>query len=308
MSDPASEPGAPDGGNINIPPAAEGSVSKKAQAKLPNLASIASTPDRVLLRLNKLLAAPGGLSAFLSTFNYTLYLLAYLEAKSLPLQARLAAILSRTPAASAISTLQGPSQIAAFAGLLSNTRTTLRLFGLFPLYAWFRQLLQGPKPGQDTVLYCTSLAQCTLYMIFQGLENIALLTDHKVLSPSLVGRIDRASPAGSTAGVYKISYRAWMLGVMCDFIRLGREAQLEQARRAERDAGGQKSGRANYMEQDAVVDKRWWQDAVVPLSWAPMALQFGTETGFPGFNLGMMGLSGGIAGLGKIMAMWEATK
>ena len=103
---------------------------------------------------HRLLAAPGGLSAFLSTFNYTLYLLTYLEAKTLPLQARLYALLGKTlsPAAAA-----GPSHIAALGALLSSCRTTLRLFGLFPLYAWLRQLLAGPKPGQDPVLYATAL-------------------------------------------------------------------------------------------------------------------------------------------------------
>ena len=55
--------------------------------------------------------------------------------------------------------------------------TTLRLLGVPPLYAWLRQLLQGPKPGQDRVLYATALTQCTFYLLFQSLENIALLQE-----------------------------------------------------------------------------------------------------------------------------------
>ncbi|QRD04215.1 hypothetical protein JI435_129480 [Parastagonospora nodorum SN15] len=50
--------------------------------------------DRTILRLNKLLASPGGLSAFLSTFNYSLYILAYLQSKSLTLSALATRILA----------------------------------------------------------------------------------------------------------------------------------------------------------------------------------------------------------------------
>ena len=77
----------------------------------------------------RLIASPGGLSAFLSTFNYTLYLLAYVESKSTPLKIRLYQLLNRT---AAVPSLDGPSHIAALGSLLSSTRTTLRLFGLLP--------------------------------------------------------------------------------------------------------------------------------------------------------------------------------
>ena len=132
---------------------------------------------------NRLLAAPGGPSTFLSTFNYTLWLLAFLEAKSLPLQAKLFQRLGK--AAYPTSAVPGPSPIVALATLLSSARTTLRLLGLPPLYAWMRQLSQGPQKGQDSVLYATAVTQCAFYLIFQSFENIALLTDNKVFSSSL---------------------------------------------------------------------------------------------------------------------------
>lgn len=159
------------------------------------------------------------------------------------------------------------------------------------------------------MLYFTAVAQCTFYTLFQALENIGLLTDSKVLSPALAARIDRTGTVGSTASVYKYSYRAWLCGVLCDFVRLAREAQLERARRAER-VGGQKSGMelVREREQNEAVDAKWWREMVVPLSWTPVAVHFATESGVPGFNLGWMGALGGMAGLGKFADVWASTK
>lgn len=321
MSDPAAEPGVPaENHPSTIPPAAEKSVSAEVQKRAPSLVNLARTPDKILLRLNKyvslysstfkikvltshphrLLAAPGGLSAFLSTFNYTLYLLTYLEAKSLPLQAKLFQRLGK--AAYPTTATPGPSSIAALATLLSSCRTTLRLLGVPPLYAWLRQLLQGPKQGQDRVLYATALTQCVFYLIFQSFENIALLTDHKVLSSSLTSRFNKS---GNTARIYIWSYRAWFAGVVCDFVRLAREAQLEKQRRASRTES--EKGGVSTLEEDQKADAKWWADAVVPAAWFPFALHCALESGLPGFNLGVMGLSGGIAGLSKFVGLWQAT-
>lgn len=152
------------------------------------------------------------------------------------------------------------------------------------------------------MLYATALTQCTFYLLFQSLENIALLTDHKVLSPALTARFNKS---GSTARIYIWSYRAWFAGVVCDFVRLGREAQLERAKRAKRPEG-EKSG-VSVLEEDQKADAKWWAEAVVPASWFPMALHFALENGLPGFNLGVMGMAGGIAGLGRFASLWAAT-
>ncbi|TKA64377.1 hypothetical protein B0A55_10346 [Friedmanniomyces simplex] len=303
MSDPTTEPGAPSAGvSSDIPPAAEKSVAAEAKKRAPpRLLQLAATPDRVILRLNKLLATPGGLSSFLSTFNYTLYLLAYLESKSGSLRTKLFQLLNRTSAVPAL-TSQGAqaSHIAALGTMLSSTRTTLRLFGLFPMYAWLRQLMQGPKPGQDQVLYTTAVTQCLLYMTFQFLENVGLLTDYKALPGSATTRWT-ASSGGTTKKIYLWSYRAWMGGVLCDVVRLLREAQLERNKRSQR------GGSEVSVKEDEEVDKKWWSQMVVPLSWLPVAMQFSKEGGIPGFNLGIMGACGAMAGLGKAADLWAST-
>ncbi|KAH6001881.1 hypothetical protein HBI82_159070 [Parastagonospora nodorum] len=272
--------------------------------------------DRTILRLNKLLASPGGLSAFLSTFNYSLYILAYLQSKSLTLSALATRILAlvrpacddtKIPATTLINNA-GIPPVAALAVLISKARTTLRLFGLFPLYAWLRTLLAGPKPGADVVLHRIALLQATSYATYQALENICLLADSGVISPSFIARINQADP--KTARLYLWAYRAWLGGVSCDFLRLGREWQLEAKRRATRRqmvADGRAI--AEYQdEEDKKFDGRWWTDAMIASAWLPMALHFSSATGgLPGWNLGWMGVCGLVAGGTRAKALWRST-
>lgn len=199
----------------------------------------------------------------------------------------------------------GPSRIAALATLFSTTRVTLRLFGLFPMYAWLRKLLQGPEKGQDQVLYATALAQASLYAVFQFLENVALLTDHKVLPATYTDRWTRAV-GGKTSKIYLWAYRCWFAGVTCDFVRLAREAQLERAKRADKASASEKDVTLTKEEKEA--DAKWWTELVVPAAWTPVAIQFSTEGGVSWFNLGIMGACGGLAGLGKTAKLWAETK
>lgn len=199
----------------------------------------------------------------------------------------------------------GPSSFAALAAMLGQTRTTLRLFGLVPMYAWARALLAGPKPGQDQILYMTSVTQCALFIAFQFLENVALLTREGVLPKRLTARWTEKT-GGDVSGIFLAAYRAWLFGLSCDFVRLAREAQLERARRSQRSAAGKA---VSTYEEDKKIDTRWWADLVVPMAWFPIGFQFSnmTEGGFPGWNLGLMGICGAVAGLEKTKALWDAT-
>jgi hypothetical protein len=265
----------------------------------------------------RLLATPGGLSAALSTFNYTLYILAYAQTK-LPLSLtalaqRLLALVKLSTAASkpATATLVNTASvppIAALAVLISKARTTLRLLGLFPLYAWLRNLSAGPKPDADPVLHRIALLQASSYFVYQALENVSLLADSGVVGPAFIARINRGD--SKTARLYLWAYRAWLAGVSCDFLRLGREWQVEGHRRAVR-AKMQSEGKAvaEYQDDaDSQFDKRWWTDLMIAGAWFPMALHFSSSTGgLPGWNLGWMGLCGLVAGGGRAKALWAAT-
>jgi hypothetical protein len=264
-----------------------------------------------------LLASPGGLSAALSTFNYTLYILAYAQTKLPPSLTDLAQhLLSLVklssdvtkPATATLINNASVPPIAALAVLISKARTTLRLLGLFPLYAWLRNLSSGPKPDADPVLHRIALLQASSYFTYQALENISLLADSGVVSPSVVALINRGD--SKTARVYLWAYRAWLGGVSCDFLRLAREWYIESHRRSVR-AKMQSEGKAvaEYQDDaDAQFDRRWWTDAMIASAWFPMALHFSSSTGgLPGWNLGWMGLCGLVAGGGRAKALWAAT-
>ncbi|KAF2751286.1 hypothetical protein M011DRAFT_483231 [Sporormia fimetaria CBS 119925] len=312
MSDTTVEPGAPSAKAVSE--ATEKAVPKDIDVSKPSSAALAAKKvDQTVLRLNKLLASPGGLSAFLSTFNYTLYTLAYLQSVSPAIAQRARALLSlvkQTSSKPATSTLIADGAvppIAALAGLISRARTTLRLFGLLPLYAWMKALIAGPKPGSDTVLHHIAVTQCLSYIGYQALENISVLADNGVLSNKFVARINRGDP--TTARLYLWAYRAWLSGVSCDFLRLAREAQLEKRRRENRQQM-LSEGRAVqvYEDEDAKFDQKWWTDFVVAAAWFPMALHYSSSSGgIPGWNLGWMGLSGLVAGSSRAMGMWRAT-
>lgn len=214
---------------------------------------------------------------------------------------------AKLPAATLISN-GGVPPIAALAVLVSKARTTLRLFGLFPLYAWLRGLSSGPKPGADVVLHRIAVLQASSYFTYQALENISLLADSGVVSASAISAINRGD--SKTARVYLWAYRAWLGGVSCDFLRLAREWQLEGRRRSVR-AQMVSDGRAiaEYQdEEDAKFDKRWWTDLMIASAWLPMALHFSSSTGgIPGWNLGIMGACGLVAGGTRARALWATT-
>jgi hypothetical protein len=214
---------------------------------------------------------------------------------------------SKIPATTLVSN-GGIPPIAALAVLVSKARTTLRLTGLFPLYAWLRALVAGPNPGADVVLHRIALLQASSYFTYQALENISLLADSGVVSSSFVARINRGDT--KTARVYLWAYRAWLGGVSCDFLRLAREWQLEGKRRSIRKQM-QSDGRAlaEYQDdEDAKFDKKWWSELTAAGAWLPMALHFSSSTGgIPGWNLGLMGACGLIAGGTKVKALWAST-
>jgi hypothetical protein len=135
------------------------------------------------------------------------------------------------------------------------------------------------------------------------LENISVLADNGVLPKSFIARINRGD--STTARLYLWAYRAWFSGIICDFLRLGREAQLEKAKRASR---GQAARSSVYEEEDKRVDKKWRTDLMIACAWAPMAWHFSSTTGgIPGWNLGWMGVCGLVAGSSRARGLWRGT-
>ncbi|KAK0639564.1 hypothetical protein B0T16DRAFT_361168, partial [Cercophora newfieldiana] len=264
-------------------------ASKKAQLAL-------SGPDSLIFRLEKLFWPSKDLGSILTTFNYGLYLLAYFDGKAHKLKSdalTLLTLLTKSPAVAGLAGHMHPeaeaSPFAKLGMVVSNTRTTLRLFGLLPIYVRARKLMIDSQ-GMDKVLWAVEAVQCSLFATFQLLENVAFLTDNGILSRRPLG--DAAGVAGRVARLYRLAHRAWFLGIMCDFARLLREAQIFFRRKH--------IDETDLTEDEVEKAAQWYSDWIRPLAWLPIGWQLSawTEEGMAGFNnLGVQGIAGVLADL-----------
>ncbi|KAF2234327.1 hypothetical protein EV356DRAFT_576770 [Viridothelium virens] len=319
MSDPVVEPGAD--GPKDVAPPSKGAISKDYSVQ-KNAISLAAQADSVVLRLNKLIGSPGGLSSLLSTSNYALYLIAHLRTQT-PFLARFSQLflhtlnykrpIPPTKPPPTPSTVAAISPLLSLASLISKTRTNLRLLGLPAIYATLRALLTKTSgPTDDALLHRITITQCLGYFAFQLLENIYVLIEAGVIPKSFLDRFARGGKA-DVGRVMLWSCRAWLVGVSCDLLRVLREAVLMRRRREVAGSGDEQGDARTNVEKGGKremddEDAKWWRELIVPVSWLPVAVHYSLEGGVPGMNMGIMGLCGMIAGIGKTQALWAATK
>lgn len=139
-------------------------------------------------------------------------------------------------------------------------------------------------------------------MAYQVLENVGLLTNHKVLPPSLTAQW--ADETGRPVHVFLWAYRAWLVGVLSDLVRLAREAQLKTSLKA-------RDGSALTIEEtkaDKQRDQKWWTDLMITTVWIPIAVHFSKRGGFPWFNMGIMGACGIGASWSRTAQLWKETE
>lgn len=238
------------------------------------------------------------MGAGLSTLNYSLYLAAYLHAQS-PSRAAVIAYISRligrsskvattiTPPAGAAAT----SFLTPLGALISDTRTTLRLTGLLPLYIWMKTLLSKKASKEmDPALHRIALLQCGGYIGFQLLENIYHLAGKGLVPVSFIEK------RGGVAKWVAWSCRAWLVGVASDFLRLWREAELEKSRASTRSA-----------KEKEEYDRKWWNEFMTAAYWIPVALQYSNYPDGIGLSTGAVGFLGLMAGLTNFRNAWAAT-
>ncbi|ERF71945.1 hypothetical protein EPUS_06504 [Endocarpon pusillum Z07020] len=270
----------------------------------------ASATDQSIVRLQRLLTTATGLDTFLSTLNYTLYILAYLEAQS-PSKATLLQRLLKLSNAGTRGSQNTPSKplqgippsatpFGTLASLISDTRITLRLTALLPLYVWLRKLVNN-NGRQDRSLRAIALAQCISYIIFQFTENVVFLADRGIVSRKWLEK------RGGSAKWWLWSSRAWLIGVCCDLLRLFREAVIDPEngvllRRT------RKGRMETEIEKQQKADRMWWSEVFVASCWLPVCLHYSLQNGLKGVNSGVIGLLGFMAGAQSFMAQWAKTK
>ncbi|KAL2438345.1 hypothetical protein ABEF95_007328 [Exophiala dermatitidis] len=272
---------------------------KPALAKLPkDVTNTISRTDEIIVRISKLIKTTAGLGAALSTLNYSIYLAAYLHAKA-PTRAAvityISRLIGRTPSKippGALAPANPTSFLTPLGSLISDTRTTLRLTGLIPLYIWLKTLLSRKSAAEmDPALRRVALVQCTAYMGFQALENIYHLVVKGVLPADIVAK------RGGINKWVAWSCRAWLVGVAADFLRLLREAQLDKSKRA-----------AKSTQEREDFDRKWWNEFMVAAYWIPVAIHYSNyPEGIRYMNTGLVGFFGLMAGLNNFRNQWAAT-
>ncbi|RMZ75255.1 hypothetical protein DV738_g5569, partial [Chaetothyriales sp. CBS 135597] len=253
-----------------------------------------SKTDELLARLVR---SAGDFNAALGYVNYGIFLLAYLHSVSAPSRAKLIAGLQKAIGGEpkAAASLQPSSTfLNPLGALLSDTRTTLRLTGLLPLSVLLRSLLDKNSPRRaDPVAYKIALVQCLSFIGFQLLENVGHLTRKGVIPASFIAN------RGGEGAWAQWSCRSWLLGILTDFLRLAREAQVNQQKK--------EKGQITAQEQKA-FEATWWAGLRTSLAWLPMALHYSLDGGLPFMNPGLIALSGFLAYRGNFNNAWAATK
>ena len=249
---------------------------------------------------HRMLSTSAGLESVLSTLTYSQYLLAYLEPRlQLGLVTTANSLLGTKLAAS--PPITGPSRFVALGTLLFNTRTALRLFNLPLLYTWTRNTMDDPYIRRDAFVHTTTALKCGFYMTFQCLENVAFLTEKNVLPVALTARWN---PSGEIGRIYLWACRAWLAGVVCDILRLAREAYINSMSRTEKVPSAETTLSKGY---PVIEEFDWWLELAIPVAWLPMATHFSIPGGLRYFNDGWFGACGMVEGLCKAVPIWLAT-
>ncbi|KAM5430429.1 hypothetical protein McanCB56680_003088 [Microsporum canis] len=292
---------------VDIAPSAP-QPAKAVEMEDEKPSSTPSAIDSTILRLNN---AHGTERAF-ATVGYSAHILHYALTHSRRLNhLALSALGRKTPssASSAASSSSSASSahphLLALASLVSETRTSLRLLGLIPLWAWGSSICKSPPA--DPVLRAIAYGQVISCVLFQFLENVAFLASKGVLSKRAVERW------GSLSKWSLWSIRAWLTHILLELVKLVRESQIaaQEQRRGRDDAAsaaekGVKQKGKEEAAKIALKAKAWNQRLVNSLAWLPLCLHWSVDGGIgvPASLVGVLSLTAGAWG---IHDLWLAT-
>lgn len=262
----------------------------------------------------RLTSTAGGLDAVLAGTSYVSHAVHHLLASApwIAFQTRLSLLarLNQRPAPPKPSP-SAPSQshLLALASLCSETRYTLRLFGLVPLWTWGSSTLKSPP--SDPVIRALTLLQVLVNVLYQLLENGGYLASRGVIPKRLIDRF------GGVNKWYLWSIRAWFGHIFFQFVLLWRQRvlQRERAERSERErALRQEKGEDVHLvkevreEEDVMkAENRAWRKSLVNnVFWSPLCLHWCFEGGI-GFPDQLTGLFSFLAKVWGFSDSWVAT-
>ncbi|KIW80010.1 hypothetical protein Z517_06625 [Fonsecaea pedrosoi CBS 271.37] len=334
-----------------LPETGPGTTGAKAKAKAKSDSGSGSGSDEIAVRLNKLISTTAGLGSLLATINFSANLAIYLSVR-LPVwwSALVSRYVTRTrrrqgqgqgqqvpvaiaAAVAAIAATAPPvlTSLASLASLISDWRKSQRLTGLIPLYTRLRLLMSTTNPAiqaLDPVLRGLFFVQCHAYIVFQAVENLCHLQSKGLLPASASSLVERR---GGFARWAVWSYRAWCLGVVTNFLRLAREADLVRRREGRRrrrrsnrqsthrhgegggepDGDGHEEGEGDGEEGEAATEefyRKFWNEILISACWFPIALHISLPPkGIRGMNQGISSTLSLVATVMGLRSHWRAT-
>lgn len=251
--------------------------------------------DGVRLRL---LASSAGLKATLAVVEYTAKILHYVSAASPSLAFRrrlrqlLLSKLRGSPLSAAAPAPNSSSALLAFAGVISETRISLRLLSLVSIWTWGSSTFKSPP--KDCIIRAIVYLQILSLAAFQVLENVTYLAAKGAGFDKLLKRF------GGFARWSLWSTRAWCAYIMLELLRLVREAVLfrqrdEQRRKLDGQSEKAPSSLADVeAERARQLELRSWKKSLVTnLAWAPVSVHGSVQDGIgvPPFMIAVLGLT-----------------
>ena len=214
---------------------------------------------------------------------------------------------SNTPKATPSKPTQSP--LLALSSLCSETRYTLRLFGLIQLWTWGSSTLKSPP--SDPVIRTVTYLQVLVNLFYQVLENGGFLASKGVIPQRFLDRL------GGINKWYIWSIRAWFGHIFFQFIVLWRQRVLQKETlednhrdRQLRESRGEKVDHVCEVaeEQEAMrAESRAWKKSLVNnVCWTPLCLHWCFENGI-GFPDKLGGLVSFSAKAWGLMDSWAAT-
>ncbi|KAG6309068.1 hypothetical protein E4U45_002365 [Claviceps purpurea] len=216
--------------------------------------------------------------------------------------------------------LQLGARLKALSGLISETRTMARLWGLLGLYFAAKKLVckslaakhQAGKTGgtggtgeekhalrtardispESTFDTLVAYAQLASLLVFQATENVSFLSSKKVLP--------LAGPSQGRLAL--LSVRAWGLYVAMEAARL----LVERSRKKEEEGGGEKRKINKDSKGSREWEEQWKKSFYRNLAWAPLTLHWGSNGGgfLPDVAVSVLGF---YPALGAMMDLWRDT-
>ncbi|KAI1102809.1 hypothetical protein F4804DRAFT_342906 [Jackrogersella minutella] len=307
-----------------IPSAAPPAPAPKPRP-LPIKAVLAAAPSNVdafLAHVQRCLQTPSGIDTSLLFLCYASRLSAsVLEAltrpairrsatqlltlaASLPPSATLVFSAKVLPSSGVAVILELSRRLRAFSGMLSETRTFMRLWGLLNMYFWLRRLVvarraktekdDGAQTKEDKIETAVSWLQLGTCIVFQALENGAFLSSKGVLG--------WAPATQRKAGLW--SARFWAAFVGVEVGRLFYESHKRGLRSREEKFAGGKTAAQVQRDENEWADA-WKKSVARNLAWAPLTVHWSLEQGLLGEMA--IGALASIPGVIQMRDLWRRT-